>query len=159
MDTESRLRSLSTLLSALDEEMGYQLDIDDFDDRVKLQKLVYFAIDFGFEPEYEYSIYLHGPYSPSLAEDYYHDGLQYVDTQEQFLEGMQWQEYSELFTEKTKRWLEIAATIDAIRENYAFMWEEPELKQEVVDAVVGKKETKTGYARKVYDELAENGVF
>lgn len=42
-----------------------------FVNRVKLQKYVYIAQRFGLELPYKHSIYLYGPYSKTLKDDYY----------------------------------------------------------------------------------------
>ena len=42
-----------------------------FVNRVKLQKYVYIAQRFGLELPYKHSIYLYGPYSETLTDDYY----------------------------------------------------------------------------------------
>ncbi|MBC7112712.1 MAG: hypothetical protein H5T34_01600 [Candidatus Methanomethyliales bacterium] len=39
--------------------------------RLKLQKLVFLARYFGLDMGYSFSLYIHGPYSPDLARDYY----------------------------------------------------------------------------------------
>ncbi len=39
--------------------------------RMKLQKYVFIAKFLGLNVPYEYNMYMHGPYSRKLAEDYY----------------------------------------------------------------------------------------
>jgi len=43
------------------------VSLENFDDRLKLQKLTYLAREIGLECRYAFSWYVHGPYSPSLT--------------------------------------------------------------------------------------------
>ncbi|MCB1098190.1 MAG: hypothetical protein KDN22_21645 [Verrucomicrobiae bacterium] len=51
------------------ETAGRQLEIDTFDNRLALQKLVYLLKHGGIHLGYSFGWYLRGPYSPSLTED------------------------------------------------------------------------------------------
>lgn len=64
---EARLVALKLFL----DELGVSTDITTIDDRKKLQKAVYLAQIGGWDLGYRYGWYLMGPYSPSLAKDYY----------------------------------------------------------------------------------------
>ncbi|MBU6427105.1 hypothetical protein KGQ27_02585 [Patescibacteria group bacterium] len=44
-------------------------NVGTFDERLKSQKIQYLAQVFGVSPAYHYSLYIHGPYSPSFASD------------------------------------------------------------------------------------------
>jgi len=43
--------------------------VDTFDERLKSQKVQYLAQVFAVSPAYDFSLYIHGPYSPGLAND------------------------------------------------------------------------------------------
>ncbi len=45
--------------------------MDTFEDRLRMQKLVYLAKSFGVKLDYGYNWYLHGPYSRELTRDLY----------------------------------------------------------------------------------------
>lgn len=45
--------------------------VDTFEQRLKSQKIQYFAQLFGVSLQYPYNLYVHGPYSPKLANDLY----------------------------------------------------------------------------------------
>lgn len=47
----------------------------DFNFRLKVQKFVYIAKYFGWNHSYKYSLYIRGPYSSALADEYYSDDL------------------------------------------------------------------------------------
>ncbi len=44
---------------------------DGLEARVRIQKAVYFLKRLGFDFDYDFDLYYHGPYSQSLADDYY----------------------------------------------------------------------------------------
>ena len=46
-------------------------DSGGFDARFRIQKCVFVAQYLGLDRTYRYNLYLHGPYSPSLSQDYY----------------------------------------------------------------------------------------
>ena len=46
---------------------------NDFDFRLKVQKFVYIAKYFGWKHSYKYSLYIRGPYSSTLADEYYNE--------------------------------------------------------------------------------------
>ena len=54
------------------DELGIGSEIDTFDERKSIQKAVYLGQLTGADLSYRFGWYLKGPYSPSLAEDYYH---------------------------------------------------------------------------------------
>ena len=51
--------------------LGWTLKVDDFEDRLILQKTVYLAQAKGVHLGYYYKWYLHGPYCSSLTKDLY----------------------------------------------------------------------------------------
>jgi len=53
------------------DSLGLKFQIDDFRDRLILQKAVYLVQAAGVHLGYYYQWYLHGPYSPSLTRDAY----------------------------------------------------------------------------------------
>jgi len=67
----TRLNNLITFLKALENTIRYEFNISTFEDRLRLQKIVYIAKHFGIDLGYSYNLYLRGPYSPELARDYY----------------------------------------------------------------------------------------
>ncbi|MFA5247560.1 MAG: hypothetical protein WC408_06770 [Candidatus Micrarchaeia archaeon] len=45
--------------------------LDTLCQRISCQKAAYFAKRLGIIPDYQYNLYIHGPYSPDLADDLY----------------------------------------------------------------------------------------
>ena len=58
---------------------NYKFSMDDFDDRLKLQKLIYILQSFGVYLGYDYSYYLRGPYCSNLAQTGYEVNIVYDD--------------------------------------------------------------------------------
>lgn len=55
--------------------------LNSLDERIKCQKMQYFAQLFGVSPAYHFNLYVHGPYSPDLAWDLYHVERQKISTE------------------------------------------------------------------------------
>jgi uncharacterized protein YwgA len=65
-----------TVLNAFLTELGQSPVIETRDDRLRVQKAVYLGQLTGVDLGYRYNWYVHGPYSPSLTQDYFAlDGL------------------------------------------------------------------------------------
>lgn len=86
---------------------------DFFVHRLKLQKYIFIARKFGFDTSYDYSLYVHGPYSSDLADEYYaitnFDCAKTIELDSSFIK---------LVKNKSKDWLEFAATIIMIKDRY-----------------------------------------
>jgi uncharacterized protein YwgA len=88
-----------------------------FNERLRVQKAVFLLKHLGIAPftDYDFSLYVHGPYSPTLAADYY--DVAKVKAMPMKLEPrvetlLNW------FASKDERWLEIASSIISIKEKY-----------------------------------------
>ena len=53
-------------------ELGIEPTIETLEDRIQFQKAVYLSQEAGVPLGYRFSWYVRGPYSPSLARDYYY---------------------------------------------------------------------------------------
>lgn len=95
-------------------------DISNLNNRIKCQKFIYFAKRLGVAPNYNFNLYLHGPYSPNLTKTLYVIS-DYFDEIEPF------EPLSEELVEKFNilnslnnyelKIIEIAATIDILNHN------------------------------------------
>lgn len=107
---------LDGFITFLEKQGLLEFDIDGdgdshFTNRLKLQKYAFLAKRFGMPFDYKHGIYLYGPYSGSLADDYYDlarggrnpsaDALPDVFNKDGFLESIH----------DDPDWLEIATTI------------------------------------------------
>ena len=62
---------LKSFISFLESSGIFEFDVEDFESRLRLQKYVYLAKIFGFDLGYLFNLYIYGPYSSELANDYY----------------------------------------------------------------------------------------
>ncbi len=112
---EERRKILAGFVEALRRSIGFEFNVNRFDHRLRLQKLVYLAKTLDVPNlEYDFNLYLRGPYSPELADDYYHldkdfkVGENYVNA---FLNDPSFKKLVRLVKGKDGTWLEIAATL------------------------------------------------
>ena len=59
------------LVAAVAKAVGRELDVKKFNDRLTMQKGCYILNSLGVGPVYDYGLYIRGPYSRELADDYY----------------------------------------------------------------------------------------
>ena len=59
------------LIGAVSKALGRKLSNEAFKDRLFMQKGCYILNSWGYGPKYDYSLYIRGPYSSELADDYY----------------------------------------------------------------------------------------
>ncbi len=113
MFTLSREERLSSFLKTLDDKGILSFNKNLFNNRLKVQKYVFIARKFGLSLRYTYSLYIRGPYSSGLADDYYeiddYHNSNSLEIDEDFFK---------LVKNKSEEWLELAATILMIRERY-----------------------------------------
>jgi uncharacterized protein YwgA len=83
--------------------------------RLKVQKAAFLLRHLGVSPfnEYDFSLYLHGPYSSKLAANYSH--LEKVRTRPVKLDSEK-MKLLEWFVSNEDRWLEVASTIISIKD-------------------------------------------
>ena len=149
MGQEIRLKELIAFVNMLKNAGVHKFDIDNFSSRVRMQKYVYLAKLFGFKHEYIYNIYLKGPYSKDLADDYYK--LNKVDELEDLSEFNS-EAFVELVKVKDLKWLEVATTIH-------FLWEKHKGLSKNMDATIVelvcniKSHVGRPYVRKILEEL------
>jgi Uncharacterized conserved protein len=112
---EEKLRNLVAFVNMLERSGIHKFNPDNFISRLRLQKYVYLARFFGFDLGYVYNLYLRGPYSPDLAEDYYRlkERSKWEDL---LIPIINFDKFAKLVRGKDHRWLEIATTIH-------FVWE------------------------------------
>jgi len=109
----NRIEKLAGFVKALEDEGIFEFNVNRFDNRLKLQKYVYLARKFGFDLGYRYNLYIHGPYSPELANDYYR-----LNKVTKYVKISLDRKFIKLIKRKSERWLELAATIVMLVERY-----------------------------------------
>ena len=63
-----------SMIAAVARAAGHEPDVKKFDDRLTMQKGCYILNCWDYGPKYSFSLYIHGPYSSELADDYYELG-------------------------------------------------------------------------------------
>jgi len=64
-------KKIITILKYLDVKINAPSDSMNFESRMILQKLTYICQSIGMVMRYTFNLYIYGPYSPTLAADYY----------------------------------------------------------------------------------------
>lgn len=146
---------LDDLCAYFEEALDWEFDVEEFDDRLKMQKLVYFAREFGLDVPYNYNIYRYGPYSPSLADDYYN--LSNSGSPKEGAKGIATTEFEELVNNRENGWLEVAATIHKIRGRFEGMGPDEDVRRKVVKRVSNMKEKPEDEVDSIYSDL-ENSL-
>jgi uncharacterized protein YwgA len=157
MSDQTSLSTLRAFLDTLEKEMGWEFELHEFDDRLRLQKYIFLAPSFGFEHCYSYGMHLRGPYSPSLAQDYYSD-LTSIEPNKESIRLFDVASFVELVENKEVRWLEVAATLRA----YVIRLENKETTMDLVETAIQrtvdeKNETRS-YVEQVSEELRSAGI-
>ena len=119
---ERRRRLLSLLRALVDAGILGASVMDDvkdperFDARFKVQKYVYLARFFGYDTGHTFNLYMRGPYSPDLADDYYDATTADLDRAEPARLDPR---YVELLRahRNDEEWLEIASTVAMFHED------------------------------------------
>lgn len=141
------LSKLSSFIKFLETNTTYKFKIDSFNSRLKLQKYVYLSNSFGFDLDYPHSMYIRGPYSPPLADDYYklHENKEYLKLASNVELDDNRERFIKLVRGKSEDWLEIAST-------FLMIWERYEDKEFAIKAT---KETKPWTNREDIKEIAK----
>ncbi len=115
MPETGREDNLSNFIKFLEKEM--QLDLNsvkfDLNTRIKLQKYVFFAPYFDLHLGYEdtFNLYHYGPYSPTLAHDYFKLLLDWKQSDDYILPTtFKKESFKRILQNKNVEWLELAAT-------------------------------------------------
>jgi uncharacterized protein YwgA len=91
---------------------------DHFDNRFKIQKYVFLAKEFGLDMGYDFTRYIHGPYSSELANDYYDLGKYGAGDTVDLPSEFDLEEFNEFVRGKDTTWLESAATLLSLTEYF-----------------------------------------
>jgi len=138
---------LGAFVSFLKKELGCEFKIhESFEDRLRLQKYVYLADRYGLKSGYDFDMYLRGPYSPKLAEDYYKP----FDVENALPVEFRSQDFIELVAGKDAKWLEIAASAVSV---YEYNREKGVTREDIVNILKEIKPWAENYVDKIIDDL------
>jgi uncharacterized protein YwgA len=147
---------LSSFLTMLQEKINFNFNVNEFGDRLKTQKYVFLSQFFGWEHGYSYNLYIRGPYSKELADDYYRVETEYeIVPFPEIAPAFYENSFIALVKDKGEEWLESATTLMSIyRYNV-----KPSLEREAAAfALMRTKELKSNIhpqiIHKAYQDLA-----
>ncbi|MEM2365691.1 MAG: hypothetical protein QXL06_01980 [Nitrososphaerota archaeon] len=124
-DVSIRKGVLAAFIRFLKDRLGYVFNVEEeFDKRFLLQKYVFLAKYFGLNLGYGYSLYIYGPYSRELSDDYYELVRQNPLPEADLPSGFDAEGFIELVRGRDARWLEVAASILTVSERYPDLPEE-----------------------------------
>jgi len=119
-----RIKELKSFIKYLEDCNIFKFKVNIFNNRLKLQKYVFLARKYGFNLRYSYNLYIHGPYSPQLADDYYALGESAIEPEKITLD----EGFTKLIKKKSEWWLELASTVVMVSERYRDMGDEMMIK-------------------------------
>lgn len=160
--SSTRLGKLLPFMKFLEKEAGFRFDIEKFEHRLMLQKYVFISKFFGFNHAYSHSIYLRGPYSSALADDYYKLADFYSSYKEDYtkeLGRLNTGKFLKVIERKDGKWLEIAATILSVYDRYRKKFGGAELIERVISTSCDiKSATEVEKIYRVFEELKGVGL-
>jgi len=155
--TFSARRKLASFADDLSREIDWRFDLNDFYDRIRMQKYLKLSEPFGFDHPYEYSMYIHGPYSPSSASDYYSNEFRkWHGSDSPPLTEFDTRSFRRLVMNRDRKWLEVAATIEFLDDRI----ESPNglARDATLDQVIELKDVSRPEAGEIYRSLQKNDV-
>jgi len=163
-----RLKLLGGFVEALRRGLDFEFNVNKFDHRLKLQKLVYLAKVIGVPRlEYNFSLYLRGPYSSELADDYYHLTKDFEVSEKEvkvFINDPAFKKFVSIVEGKDSLWLEIASTLIELRKVIDTLDKIGFIKGDKETALVNLTYSRKPFATKkfiknVLEELKTYGLF
>jgi uncharacterized protein YwgA len=154
---------LKKFIYLLKNEIGFDFNINEFDDRIKLQKYVFISKYFGYDHDYNFNIYLRGPYSSDLAEDYYN--ISDNKNNEEIIPDLDidTKSFKKLVDDKQIEWLESATTMLSI---YSTYYSKDEVEKDKVEGERLIRDTQTikekingNVIKHVFNDLKNQHVF
>jgi len=135
---------LGAFINTLEERGIFHFDVNRFDSRLRLQKYIYLVEKFNVPLNYTYSLYIRGPYSPTLAVDYYHLPRDLISGSMELPES-----FLNLINRKSKRWLELASTI-------CMLHTAGTTREDLIERLIKIKDSSEAEINPILEELDEN---
>jgi len=149
---ESRKGEIAWLIDLLGVSLNKLVSPESIDERLKVQKAVFLLKHLGFPPfkDYEFGTYLRGPYSPTLAEDYY----KLRDVKPIPIDLGEKKDLLAWFIAHTTEWLEVSASIISIMDRYPKISDEEIYKM----LLISKPWVKEEEFRNIIKDLKSKGL-
>ena len=144
-------------LAALFRGIGKPILMDEFDDKLKVQKIAYLAQTYGIDLNYLFEWYIRGPYCKEVSEQAHHildKNIQPISSAG--LDEKKVAEFGQILQPyiNNTEWLEIAGSLVYLRkENYAEMPLEEIIGYLIEDLTFGYKNFDEGLVRRVIAEM------
>jgi len=154
MKKNTKLLKLAKFVDLLKETKIYRFNITSFRSRLRLQKYMYIAERmFGLKFNYPFNLYLKGPYSSALADDYYKLSEFKKDLDKIRYDKDKFEKFKEFVKDKNSTELEvIAITHFAWKANKHLInkiYPKEKLEELVVRKVINLKRSDEKFVRKV----------
>ncbi|RLI89817.1 MAG: hypothetical protein DRO98_00275 [Archaeoglobales archaeon] len=159
---DKRLSKLAKFVNLLREAKIHKFNINSFESRVRLQKYVYIAKEiFGMKFDYPFNLYLRGPYSSALADDYYKLPEFQGDLSKVRYDKNKFEKFKEFVKGKTPAELEVIATAHFVWERNKHLtnlgvYSKDKLEELVVKKVIDLKGDLTVGFRKIDENYVRN---
>lgn len=103
-------KSVADVLKSLD---GREVLVDEFDDRLKNQKIIYLLQEYGLDLGYTYNWYLYGPYCKEVTKDAYGHSVEPKAILLSDLDKKKIKKFKQIFEPNLNdpKWLEVAASL------------------------------------------------
>lgn len=122
-------------------ELGFTPNVDKFQDRLVIQKTVYLLEMMGIKVGYPFSLYVRGPYSPSLTDDLYSQKEAVNNLETDYSPNEEEKKQLRTFSEISNN---LEPTVLEIMSTYAFLIKEPETNEK--QAIIKLKKLKSFYS-------------
>jgi uncharacterized protein YwgA len=153
------LKELKIFLTFLAEKCNFNFDLNSFDHRLMLQKYVYIAKFFGWKHNYNYTLYIRGPYSRELADDYYKINETNIPQLPKISDNFEEEKFTYLTKNRNISWLEAGTTILLVHKSYKFSYEGKNLELQVKDTVQELKSSiNQNTIENAFDDLKKYGL-
>lgn len=155
----SNLKELKTFLIFLTEKCNFNFDLGSFDHRLMLQKYVYIAGKFGWKHGYDYTLYIRGPYSRGLADDYYKLNEANIHHLQKISDNFEEEKFTDLIKNRNISWLEAGTTILLVHKSYKHSYKGKNLELQVKDTVQELKSSINQYTiENTFEDLRKHNL-
>ncbi|MGC8618833.1 MAG: hypothetical protein ACP5UZ_08930 [Thermoplasmata archaeon] len=159
-----KLLELMEIINIKPEEVSDSIERDgndsynfnyNFDKRLRLQKMVYLIQHETKEFNYDFSLYLRGPYSRDLAREYYNLTNKYSESEEPL--GPRSRELAAELSKRDNLWLEIASTIVMFSKTYGTE-KAVERTKEFKEKILNSEKKPLSYVDSVFEDIRSMGL-
>jgi hypothetical protein len=114
------VNELKAFIDFLKSNIGFDFNVNFFNDRLKVQKYVFLAKFLGWNHNYHYNLYIRGPYCSELADDYYN--LDNLELYKSPINSLDQEKFVSLVYGKSIHWLEASSTMMSLYHNYQYQF-------------------------------------